>query len=172
MNKNLLKEIKKNSILYGDFVLKSGIKSNYYVDKFSFLTKPNLLHQISKEIIKKINIYTEYISGIELGGALLATSVGLLTKKQSLIIRKSDKKYGSKKLIEGNLVVGHSSVLLEDVVTSGESIIYAADTLSNNGIKVLKIISIVDRDNGGREKIKELGYNYEYLFSIKDLLNV
>lgn len=153
--------LSKNIVQYGDFTLKSGQKSNIYVNLKNLPSYPLILEQISCEIIEKLqeeNYDFEYVCGVPYGGIPLATKIGLDLVKPILILRKEEKEYGSKKLLEGVYEKGKTVLLLEDVVTTGSSLENAKKILEEHGLYVI-CFSILNRGNS----------NYPSLLTLKDI---
>lgn len=161
---DLLELFNQNNIVeYGDFTLKSQRKSNYYVNLKKVISIPNLHKHICDCLIDKIkNIENTMICGAPYG-ALSYTSYISITKNIPMIfLRKTQKEYGAKKLIEG-IQVYKNIILLEDVITTGSSVINSAKILEEYGYNVVKIISIVSRSN---EDLKYKNIPIEYIVKI------
>lgn len=158
----------------GDFTLKSGMKSSIYIDLRVLLNEPSLIKEISFELYRKINFNNLNISNTKLCGipyGALPFSCCLSTEFNipQIIVRKEAKSYGTKKLIEGIFKDYDELILIEDIVTTGSSIIELIDKLKEYNLNVKQIIVIIDRSNNEMENVKKLGYNITSLFSIKDI---
>jgi uridine monophosphate synthetase len=172
MKKDLSKQLHNiDAIKFGEFTLKSGKKSSYYLDLRTIISYPKLLGDITTIILDKIPSTIQRVCGVPYAALPLATSVSLQTNLPQLIKRKEAKGYGTKKLIEGEFNSNDEILLLEDVITSGISLIETITELENEGLKIGKIITIVDREEGGMDKIKSMGYNIESILTITELLN-
>ncbi len=139
------------AIKLGDFTLASGKKSGYYVDIKKAITNPELLKLIAcriSETMKLHSIKANYVGGVALGGVPIAVSVSLETGLPLLMIRKEVKDYGTKGQIVGEIVPGREVVLVEDVTTTGGSVIKAVRALRENGIVIHHVITVVDREEG------------------------
>lgn len=172
-NKNeLIKLLKKNdAIKFGDFTLSSGKKSSYYVDMKRAVTDPVILSKVADMISKRINkTETDKIAGPALGAIPIVTAVSLKSGIPMLMIRKAKKGYGTSKLIEGDLKEGDSVVVVEDVTTTGNSLINAIKAVSENGGNVEKAFVVVDRAEGALENFDREGLTLEPLISIKNLI--
>lgn len=157
---NLTDMIKRsNALKIGDFTLASGKKSRYYVDKYIFETSPHILKKIAEEVTLKTTHEYDKIAGLELGGIPLATVLSLFTDKPFLIIRKKEKEYGTKSLIEGLMNNGDKILVIEDVTTTGNSLLFGLNAIEKNGGTVEEIFIVVDREEGAVERLKNLGYN-------------
>jgi orotate phosphoribosyltransferase len=165
----LAKRIADVSLLRGEFTLRSGRKSNYYLDKYRFETQPDVLAALGSMFAEKIGKSIDRIAGAELGAVSLAAATSLASGKPFVIIRNSKKDYGTSKLIEGVLNAGETVVIVEDVLTTGGQVLEAANTLIDAGAKVDRIIAVIDRMEGARKNIESAGYVFESLFTTADL---
>jgi orotate phosphoribosyltransferase len=165
----LAKRIAEVSLLRGEFTLRSGRKSNYYLDKYRFETQPDVLIELGKMFASKISAQTVRIAGAELGAVSLAAATSIACGKPFVIIRNQKKDYGTSKLIEGILNNGEMVTIVEDVLTTGGQVIEAAKTLKDAGAKIERIIAVIDRQEGARENIESAGYVFEALFTTADL---
>lgn len=162
----LLKEC--GAIKFGHFVLTSGAISNYYIDIKKASTDPKIL----KKIAKAIKPYTEgydIIAGMELGAVPIAVALSLETDKPYVIIRKEKKEHGTGRQIEGEDVKDKKVLLVEDVTTSGGSVVKAVKILRESQAKVNKVISVVDRESGAKENLLELDVDLISLISVSDI---
>lgn len=164
---NLLKE--NEVFLKGDFTLSSGKKSDYYINMKKAITYPEILLAIAKLITEKIkDEKLDKVAGPALGAVPIATAVSLESNLPLLMIRKEQKGYGTSKLIEGELEAGDEIVVVEDVTTSGGSLLKAIKALEENGGVVKKAISIVDRLEGAQETFEKEGIVFEPLISVDE----
>jgi orotate phosphoribosyltransferase len=169
-DQQLAQALRAAAYLEGDFVLRSGKRSRYYLDKYLFETRPELLKALATRFAARIGPDVHRIAGPELGGVALATAAALETGKPFVIVRNSKKAdYGTGKLIEGRLEAGERVVMLEDIVTSGGQAIEAAKVLQAAGATVVKIIVVIDRLEGGMTRIRDAGLACESLFTSADL---
>lgn len=139
------------AIKFGDFTLASGRKSRYYVDIKKASTNPELLKLIARKVSKIMELHSiraDFIGGVALGGVPIAVSVSLEMGLPLLMIRKEAKDYGTKGQIVGDIVPGSTVVLVEDVTTTGGSVIKAIDVLRENGLIIRHVITVVDREEG------------------------
>jgi orotate phosphoribosyltransferase len=165
----LARRISAVALLRGEFILRSGRKSNFYLDKYLFETQPDILRELGRMYAEKLPAGIDRIAGPELGAIALAAATSMHSGKPFIIVRNQKKGYGSGKVIEGVFNPGESVVIVEDILTTGGQIIEAARTLEAAGMKVVKMLGAIDRLEGAREKIEDAGYNYESLFTTKDL---
>ncbi len=171
MNRQALAErIAAVALLRGDFTLRSGRKSNFYLDKYRFETQPDILAELGKLLADHAKAAgVMRIAGPELGAVPLATAASLASGLPTVLVRNAKKDYGSTKQIEGVLEAGDTVLLVEDIVTSGGQLVEAYETLTKAGAKVVKAVAVIDRLEGGEEVIRAAGINYEPLFTTKDL---
>lgn len=170
MNRDeLIKRIKETAYLEGDFILRSGKKSKYYLDKYLFETCPDILAALGEEFAKYATDDVNLIAGAELGGVALAAATAMQTGKKWVIIRNTKKGYGTGKLIEGKLNKGDVVLLVEDIATTGGQVLEAAKVITEAGAKVKKIVCVVDRRQGAEENIKQAGYKFESILTKDDL---
>ena len=167
----MLKDIllSSNAIKIGDFVLTSGKKSSYYIDIKEAATDPKVLNAISVEISKEITAMK--IAGMELGAVPLLVSVALLKSIPYVILRK-ERSHGTKKLTVGKIDTGEIIEMVEDVVTTGNSLLKAANIVRDNGGIVKRAVCVVDRMDGGSELLRENGVELISLLKISDLENI
>lgn len=171
-NRQLIELLKENKVIkLGKFTLSSGRESDYYVDMKRAVTNPSILRQVAEIISDRIDKRSvDKIAGPALGAIPLVTAVSLSTGIPMLMIRKAKKDYGTSKLIEGDLEMGDHVVVLEDVTTTGNSLIEAIKAIEENGGKVQKAFVIVDRDEGALKRVKEKGIDFEPLVSVNELM--
>ncbi|RBQ23704.1 Orotate phosphoribosyltransferase [Candidatus Methanobinarius endosymbioticus] len=170
-SKNYLIDILKENQVFktGDFVLSSGKKSNYYIDMKKAITEPNILKTIAELINEKITYEgIDKVAGPALGAVPIATAVSLQSKIPLLMIRKEKKGYGTSKLIEGELNEEDNVIVVEDVTTTGESLIKAIKTIQENGGIVKKAFVVVDREEGAIDSFKDENIEFEPLISVNE----
>jgi orotate phosphoribosyltransferase len=165
----LVKRVKETSYLEGDFTLRSGKKSKYYLDKYLFETQPDILKALGEEFAKHATGDVTLIAGAELGGVALAAATAMATGKRWIIVRNSKKDYGTGKMIEGVLKKDDVVLLVEDIATTGGQVLEAAKIITEAGAKVKKIVSVIDRKQGAGENITAAGYKFESILTKEDL---
>ncbi|MDR3205511.1 MAG: orotate phosphoribosyltransferase [Candidatus Methanoplasma sp.] len=161
------------ALQFGEFTLASGAKSDYYIDIKKASTNPKVLLLISKlmaECIKDRGIEADRIAGVVLGSIPLAAALSLATGMPYVMVRKEKKDHGTSKLIEGDLFPGDRVLVVEDVITTAGSGIQAIATLRENGAEVLNVISVIDREGGGRESLAGIGVTLNSLVKGSELL--
>ena len=171
MDKDELIQLLKNckAIKFGHFVLTSGAISDYYIDIKKASTKPEILKKIA-QILSEYTEGYEIIAGMELGAIPLIVALSLETNIPYVIIRKEKRQHGTSKQIEGEDVKGKKVLLIEDVTTSGGSVVKSIQILRENKAIVDEVIAIVDRENGAEEKLQKIDISFLPLISVSDIL--
>ena len=183
--------IQNNCITYGDFTLSSGKKSNYYFNIKQAFYNPKIITKISDMFLQRIyryNIfhttkrsdpYVNTIGGIELGSVSLIGSIESVycyfesSFKYKFFIVRKPKGYGTNKLIEGiELTDKNRVVLIDDVLTTGKSVLNAINIVESCGVKVKCVMVVVDREEGGREVLEDKGIYVDSLFKLKNFINI
>ncbi|MBU0640939.1 MAG: orotate phosphoribosyltransferase [Planctomycetes bacterium] len=166
----LAQALRKTALLEGEFTLRSGRKSRYYLDKYLFETQPALLRELAGRFARHVHDGIDRIAGAELGGIALAAATALEVNRPFVIVRNSKKAdYGTGKLIEGKLEAGERVLLVEDIATSGGQAIEAIRTIQNAGATVEGVVVVIDRQEGGRANVEASGVRFESLFTTTDL---
>lgn len=172
----LAKAIADASLLRGTFTLRSGRKSSYYLDKYLFSTRPEVLRELGKLFADRLHAIEQRagkkltrLAGAELGGIPLVTAASLQTGLPCLFIRNAKKDYGTAKQLEGKLEKGDTVVLLEDVATTAGQALEAVKVLQDLGATVLGVIATIDRQEGATENMQKAGIPFEALFTKADL---
>ncbi len=161
----------EEAILFGRFVLTSGKESNYYINVKNLITNPEALKLIAEmveEKAKAVGLAFDKVAGPELGAVPIATAVALKTGKGLLIVRKKPKGHGTGRQIEGKVEPGERVLLVEDVTTTGGSVLRAAEVLERVGADVVGISVVVDREEGAEEAIGK-GYPFLPLITVSEL---
>ena len=164
----LIDLLKDNEVfLEGDFTLSSGKKSNYYINMKKAITEPEILSTISKLISDKIKDEDiDKVAGPALGAVPIATAVSLESK-----LRKEKKGYGTSKLIEGELLEGDNVIVVEDVSTTGGSLLKAIKAIQDNGGNVKRAFVVVDRQEGAIEAFEKEGITLEPLITVNEFFD-
>jgi len=159
--------------LEGDFVLRSGKRSRYYLDKYRFETRPDLLAELGERIagaVREHDPEADRLAAPVLGGVVLAASASLVSGLPFLMIRDAAKEYGTANRIEGPFQEGESVCLVEDVVTSGGALLEAVEAVREAGLVVRTAVCVVDREEGGADALARHAVRLRPLFRVKDLL--
>ena len=174
-NESLWKLLMAVAYLEGDFVLRSGKRSRYYLDKYLFETEPRVLrgivHEMAMMIRNQLATGEEFqrLAAPELGGVILGAGLSLELGLPLLLVRKQSKEYGTTKRIEGHWVPEERVALVEDIVTSGGAAIMAAEALREAGLVVEDLFCVVDRQEGGVEAAAAAGLTLRPLFTSSEL---
>ncbi|HEX2377447.1 MAG TPA: orotate phosphoribosyltransferase [Gaiellales bacterium] len=158
--------------LEGDFLLRSGRRSRYYLDKYRFETEPALLAGLGREIAALQREHApeaELLAGPELGAVPLAAATSMEAGLPFVIVRKAAKDYGTANRLEGVYAAGQRVCVVEDVVTSGGALLDAVAALREAELDVCAAICVVDREEGGAEAIAAAGVAFHPLFTSSDL---
>ena len=161
--------------LEGDFVLRSGRRSRYYLDKYRFETRPDLLGELGAVIAAAVREHepdADRIAAPELGAVVLAAAASLAGGLPFLLIRGKAKEYGTANRIEGVYEEGELVCLLEDVVTSGGAAVETVEALREAGLRVQNAICVVDREEGGSDALARHGVRLRPLFTATELLQM
>lgn len=160
-------------IQFGRFTLKSGIESPFYVDLRPLASEPKILKNLANYLLDMLPLDNfDVICGVPYAALPMATAMSLESYIPLIIKRKEAKTYGTKKMLEGIYKKGDNCLLVEDVVTSGKSLIETIDEVESEGLNVSDIIVVLDRQQGGKEKLEARGYNVHTLFTITEVVSI
>jgi len=165
----------ERAYLEGDFVLRSGRHSKYYLDKYRFETVPELLEALGERIaaaVKEHEPDAVRIAAPELGAVALAAAGSLASRLPFLIVRKQAKGYGTSNKLEGISESGELVCLVEDVVTSGGAALQAVEAVREAGLVCRTAVCVVDREEGGSDELARHGVRLWPLFRASDLQKV
>jgi len=157
------------AIKFGRFVLTSGAISDYYIDIKKASTDPKILKTIAQQMSHYVNGY-DMLAGMELGAVPLVVALSLETNIPYVIIRKEKRDHGTGKQIEGGEVKGKSVLVVEDVTTSGGSVVKTIQILRENNAEVDRVLVVVDRESGAREILQKLEVEFIPLVSVSEIL--
>ncbi len=161
----------KYAVMRGDFVLASGKRSSYYINIKKAYTRPEVLREIVAEMEKKLrSLDYDYLAGVAVGAVPIVACTALAVDKPFLIVRKEKKGYGTGAKIEGEWEKGKRVVLLEDVTTTGGSVISAATALRGEGLICKDVIVVVDREEGAEEALRQADLRLLPLLRVSQLL--
>lgn len=165
----------RESYLEGDFVLSSGGRSRYYLDKFRFETQPEVLRALGARIAREVSEQEPdavRLAAPELGAVVLAAAASLASDLPFVIVRKEAKKYGTANRIEGAFDAGDCVCLVEDIVTSGGEAGKAVEALREVGLVCRTAVCVVDREEGGADELARLAVRLRPLFRASELLEI
>jgi orotate phosphoribosyltransferase len=168
---DLAAALREHAYLEGDFVLRSGRRSPFYLDKYRFETRPELLGPLGEaiaEAARAVEPDAVRLAGPELGAVPLAAAASLASGLPFLIVRKEAKAYGTGNRLEGAYEQGELSCLIEDVVTSGGAAVESVEALREAGIEVRHAVCVVDREEGGADALARVGVRLEPLFRLSE----
>ncbi len=163
---DLAERVRAVAYLEGDFVLRSGRRSSFYLDKYRFETQPDLLREIGEALaarIAEVEPQAVRIAGPELGAVALAASSSMASGLPFLIVRSAAKDYGTANRLEGIFEEGERVVVVEDIVTSGGAALDAVRALRQMGLICETVVCVVDRGEGGAEAMTDAGVRLERL---------
>jgi len=170
----LAEQIREVALLEGDFVLRSGRRSSYYLDKYRFGTRPDLLRPLGSAIAAAVREHepeAARLAAPELGAVTLATVAALELGLPFVIVRGKAKEYGTANRIEGGFERGERVCLVEDVVTSGGAALEAVEALREAGLQVSTAVCVVDREEGGVDALARAAVRLWPLFLASLLIN-
>jgi orotate phosphoribosyltransferase len=165
----------ERALLEGDFVLRSGRRSSWYLDKYRFETDPELLRTLGERIAEAVAACepdAARLAGPALGAVALAASASMASGLPFIIVRGETKEYGTAKRIEGPFEPGELVCLVEDVVTSGGALAEAVSAVRAEGLVVRNAVCVVDREEGGSDALARLGVRLRALFRAEELLDL
>jgi orotate phosphoribosyltransferase len=165
--------LREHAYLEGDFVLRSGRRSRYYLDKYRFETRPDLLGPLGDRIALAVREHEPAavrLAGPELGAVPLAAAASLASGLPFLIVRKEAKEYGTGNRLEGVFEQGDCVCLVEDVVTSGGAAVDAIEALREAGLTCRTAVCVVDREEGGVDALAGVAVKLRALFRASELV--
>lgn len=195
----LLKKIVRiGAFKFGNFTLKNGTQSSIYIDLRSIISYPDILQSVAEclwpliettvrvdgglkgrmETSPLASLYRgergrfDHICGVPYTALPIATALSLTHHIPMIIKRKEAKNYGTKKMVEGNYKPGDTCLLIEDVITTGSSILETIASLEQEGLKITDIVVCVDREEGGVEYVHSKGYHVHVLYTLSEIINL
>jgi orotate phosphoribosyltransferase len=159
----------KSSYLRGEFKLRSGQTSNEYFDKYRFEAEPEILAEIAKKMTPLVPKGTQVLAGLEMGGIPIATALSMVTGLPVCFVRKEAKAYGTMKLAEGTDVAKKNVCIIEDVITTGGQVIESVKALRKAGAEIANVLCVIDREQGGRDKLQDVQLWLQPLFLMTEL---
>ena len=171
----LIELIREHALRFGDFTLASGKKASFYLDCRKVTLHPQGANQIAAGMLELLGqSLPEAIGGMAIGAdPITAATITLAGQRGDslvgFIVRKEAKQHGTGQQVEGPVRAGMEAVIVEDVVTSGGSALKAVDAAVHFGLKVQRVLAVVDRLEGGREAIEAAGLKLQTLVTVKDL---
>ncbi len=175
MSDELARMLVDRALLEGDFLLRSGKRSTWYLDKYRFETEPEVLRELGDALAGAVLEHEPdaiRLAGPALGGVALAAAASLSSGLPFIIVRGETKEYGTANRIEGPFEPGELVCLLEDVVTTGGALAEAVSALRDEGLVVRNAVCVVDREEGGSDALARLGVRLRALFRAEGLLEL
>jgi orotate phosphoribosyltransferase len=169
----LARLIREHAYLEGDFVLRSGRRSRYYLDKYRFETNPRLLRALGDRIAATVADAAPgavRLAGPALGAVALAAAASLASGLPFLIVRNEEKEYGTARRVEGDYASGEEVCLVEDVVTSGGAAAAAVEALRAEGLECRTAVCVVDREEGGADALARQDVRLVPIFRASEVL--
>ncbi|MBV9791357.1 MAG: orotate phosphoribosyltransferase, partial [Chloroflexi bacterium] len=161
------------AIQFGSFTLQSGVQSPIYVDLRLLVSNPEALALAASAYGNLLNeLAFDRLAAIPYAGLPLGTAVALQTRSPLIYPRKEAKAYGTKRAIEGRYHPGETVVMLDDLISNGDSKLEAVKPLQSAGLEVNDIVVLIDREGGGREELEGRGFNVHSVFKLRDLLDI
>ena len=158
-------------IKFGEFTLKSGLKSPIYIDLRQIITYPKLLEQIGQAYLPLLKgLKFERLAGLPYAAIPIATAISLAGNYPMIYPRKEAKAYGTKAEIEGEYHSGETAVIIDDLATTGGSKFEAIEKLTGAGLRVKDVVVLVDRQSGAKESLEQAGYAMHAVLTISALL--
>lgn len=161
------------AVKFGEFTLKSGITSPIYIDLRLIISYPEVLKMISSAMINLAKeLEFDVIAGIPYTALPIATAISLEKNWPMVYARKEIKDYGTKKKIEGVFKEGRTALIIDDLITTGESKFETIEPFEASGLKIKDFIILIDREQGGKEALEKKGYRLHAVIGINELLDI
>lgn len=159
------------AVKFGDFTLKNGQQSKIYIDLRLVVSYPDVLRAVSEAIWQQVNAFEfDHICGVPYTALPIATCISLQQNIPMVMRRKEKKEHGTKQQIEGAYEIGQNCLIVEDIVTSGSSIIETANDLEIAGLKIRDVAVLINREEGGKENLHQKHYRLNAALTLKEML--
>ena len=167
----ILQLFELGAIQFGAFTLKSKIISPIYLDLRLTISQPDLLIEIAQMLRETVQSSYDLICGVPYTALPFATAISIASGTPMVLRRKEKKEYGTKKNIEGIFKPGMQCLIIEDLVTSGSSVLETAMALREEGLQVFHAAALIDREQGGRKNLAANAIELHSVFSIREVLH-
>lgn len=160
-----------NAVKFGEFTLKSGQTSKIYLDLRQIVSYPAILRAVAEAMWEQVQAcQMDVICGVPYTALPIATCMSLEHNIPMIMRRKEKKAYGTKQQIEGKFEAGQHCLIIEDVITSGASILETADELETAGLKIRDLAVLIDRQQGGKENLQQRNYTVHAVFTLLEIM--
>jgi len=165
-DERLLEVFKQHAVLHGDFTLSSGLKTSYYFDGRMATLWPEGAYLIGRKIFHILAAAgAEAVGGMTVGADPIVAAVAVVSYLEgkpipAFIVRGEVKEHGTQKRIEGPLKAGSRVAIVDDVITTGGSVLRAIEAVEAEGCRVVKVVAVLDRQQGGADEIRRRGYDF------------
>jgi orotate phosphoribosyltransferase len=161
------------AIKFGEFTLKSGQISKIYLDMRQIISYPETLREVANAIWDKIHAcHFDLICGVPYTALPIATCISLQHNFPMILRRKEKKSYGTKQQIEGKFQAGQRCLIIEDVITTGSSILETIEDLEAQDLMIKDLVTLIDREQGGKENLQKRNYKLHTVFTLNEIMNI
>lgn len=171
-NQLLLSLYKIGVIKFGHFTLKSGQTSLIYIDLRQIVSYPKILRDVAESLWNKIqDCHTDLLCGVPYTALPIATCISQISQIPMIMRRKEKKAYGTKQQIEGAYQAGQNCLIIEDIVTTGSSVLETAEDLNDVQLKITDVVVFIDREENGKQNLQKHNYQLHAVFTLSEILS-
>ena len=172
-NQLLLQLFETGAVRFGNFTLRSGMQSPFYLDFRKVVSYPSLFKTLCEKLWEKAEYLSfDLLCGVPYAASSFTAAISMMQQVPMLVKRKERKKYGTGNLLEGKYAKGQKCLVIEDIVTSGISLLETLQELEKEGLEITDVVVIVDRQQGGGDLLRAKGYRVHTLFTVDELLGM